>query len=127
MKRKFTLLTVLTLTAAMALSMTGCAVYWAEREGKAELARARYAKQIIEIEAEQRMIAETFHAEAEVIRANGIAESMAIINQAITPEYLKHFWIRTLANHHNVIYVSIESGFPVYLNQLNPQINSEDE
>ena len=104
------------LAAAMAAgSLSGCAVWRAERAGRAELARATYAKQVIEIEAQQQLVAETFRAEAEVVRANGIAEAMEIISAELTPEYLKHFWIRTLANHEGVIYVSIEGGYPALL------------
>jgi hypothetical protein len=99
--------------------LSGCGVIWrAERQGRAELARATYAKQVIEIEAQQQLLAETYRAEAEIIRANGIAEAMEIINAELTPEYLKHFWIRTLAAHDNVIYVSIEGGYPTLLSAM---------
>jgi len=112
--RKTRMVGVILVVATMVALLSGCRVWTAERQGQAELARARYAKQVIEVEAEQRLIAETFFAEAEVVRAKGIAEAMEIINAELTPEYLKHFWIRTLAEHDNVIYVSIESGFPAF-------------
>jgi len=99
-------------------AMSGCGVIWREeRQGQAALARARYELQVIEIQAQQRLIAESYNAEAEIIRAKGIAEAMEIINAELTAEYLKHFWIRTLAEHDNVIYVSIESGFPAFFSQ----------
>jgi phosphoribosylcarboxyaminoimidazole (NCAIR) mutase len=98
--------------------LSGCQVWRAERRGQAELAEARYSKQVIEIIAEQELIAETFRAEAEVVRAQGIAEAMEIISAQLTPEYLKHFWIRTIAGHDGVIYVSIEGGYPVLLTAM---------
>lgn len=114
MKKKITkIIGILLITTIAFPTLVGC-VYAAEVRGRAALAEASYSKQVIEIEAEQQLIAETFRAEAEVVRAKGIAEAMEIINAQLTDEYLKHFWIRTLAEHDGVIYVSIESGFPAF-------------
>ena len=115
--RKFIKFAVIAAVLVFAIStLTGCVVWNAERRGRAALAQARYQMQVIEVEAQQRMVAETYNAEAEIIRAHGIAEAMRIIKSEITLEYLKHFWIRTLAEHDGVIYISLESGFPVMLN-----------
>ena len=119
MKKKTLRIVAVLITVVLMTSMlSGCVVWRAERRGQAELAEARYAKQVIEIVAEQELIAETFRAEAEVVRAQGIAEAMEIISAQLTPEYLKHFWIRTLANHDGVVYVSIEGGYPVLLTAM---------
>ena len=117
-KKSLRIIAILIVAIIMTSMLSGCVVWHAERRGRAELAEARYAKQVIEIVAEQELIAETFRAEAEVVRAQGIAEAMEIINAQLTPEYLKHFWIRTLANHDGVVYVSIEGGFPVLLTAM---------
>ena len=135
MKKKY-------LLAALALPlifMTGCAQEWRatrlgranlirmhyemqfveleqEMQGRAALMRAEYEMQIIELEAQSRLRAEILHAEAEIVRAEGIAAAMQIINDDISDLYLHHFWIRTMAEHGNVVYVATEANLPIIPN-----------
>jgi len=39
---------------------------------------------------------------------------MYVVNDAITPMYLHHFWIRTMAEHGNTIYIATEAGLPIF-------------
>lgn len=64
--------------------------------------------------AEAEILRATAHAEAEVIRAQGVADAMYIVNDAITPMYLHHFWIRTMAEHGNTVYIATEAGLPIF-------------
>ncbi|MCL1995151.1 MAG: hypothetical protein FWG63_03005 [Defluviitaleaceae bacterium] len=84
-----------------------------EMQGRAALMRAEYEMQIIELEAQSRLRAEVLHAEAEIVRAEGIAAAMKIINDDISVLYLHHFWIRTMAEHGNVVYVATEANLPI--------------
>ncbi|MCL1935897.1 MAG: hypothetical protein FWF57_05940 [Defluviitaleaceae bacterium] len=92
-----------------------------EQLGRAAMLRAEYEAQIMEIEARSRLQAEILNAQAEIERARGVAQAMYIIREAITPEYLHHFWIRTLENHNGVIYVATEGNFPIL-----PQLDIND-
>lgn len=101
------------------MTMTGCVVWREERAGRAALARANYQAQVLEVEARNRMLAETYNAEAEIIRAHGIAEAMYIVSKDITIEYLIHFWIRTMETHTNRVYIPIgNDGFPMIFDAL---------
>jgi len=51
---------------------------------------------------------ETQEAERKRIEAQGIADSQAIIDQSLTPEYLRWYWLTHLKDHTSVIYVPIE-------------------
>lgn len=53
-------------------------------------------------------------ADAEVIRAEGIAEANRIIASSITPEYVDYLFVRALETTDNqVIYVATEAGLPI--------------
>jgi regulator of protease activity HflC (stomatin/prohibitin superfamily) len=69
------------------LMMWGCSTYnvWnQEMKGKSELARAEQNKQIMFIEAQAMLEAEHFNAEAEIVRARGMAEAMEIEGGTLT-------------------------------------------
>ena len=54
-------------------------------------------------------------AEAEVIRAEGVAKANRIIGESLrgNESYLRYLWIQTLNdNPQNVIYVPTEAGLP---------------
>jgi len=97
----------------MLFTLTGCR-WWVEIQARNDVIRAEANAQMIIIEAEARLQAEIAHAEAEVVRAQGVADAMYIVNDAITPMYLHHFWIRTMADHGNTIYIATEAGLPVF-------------
>ncbi|MCL2356058.1 MAG: hypothetical protein FWC70_02705 [Defluviitaleaceae bacterium] len=88
-------------------------VWQREMEGRAERAQAEWNKQIIVIEAEARLEAETLNARAEVARAHGAAEAMHIVQDALTETYIRYLWVRLMADNPNVIYIPTEAGLPL--------------
>ncbi|MFA4843309.1 MAG: prohibitin family protein [Candidatus Omnitrophota bacterium] len=57
---------------------------------------------------------ETQEAERKRIEAGGIRDAQAIINQSLTSQYLHYFWINTLSQNPNVIYVATEANMPLF-------------
>ena len=90
---------------------------WAERKaGEAELARAESNRQIKTLEAKAQMESAKHLADAEVIRARGVAEANLIIGDSLrdNESYLRYLWIDGLSDGHNqVIYVPTEANLPI--------------
>ena len=107
------------LLTLVSLGMFGCPrynVYHQRSEGEAELARAQSNRMIKVQEAEATVESAQKLADAEVIRAGGIAKANAIIGDSLKnkDEYLKYLWIETLKDKENeVIYVPTEAGIPI--------------
>lgn len=55
----------------------------------------------------------TLLAQADTIRAHGIARSNQIIGQSLTDAYLHWFWIDNIDKSNNVIYVPTEANLPI--------------
>ncbi len=90
-------------------------VWRQEMRGKAEFAQAEQNRRIRVEEAKANLEAEKLNAEAEVARAKGAAEAIAIENGALTPTYIQYLWVRQQnANSNNkIIYIPTEAGLPV--------------
>ena len=88
-------------------------VWRLEMRGQAAFREAEWAKQIIEIEAQAVLAAERLNAQAEVVRAEGMARAMEIEGGKLTELYIFYLWVRTMAEHGNVIYVPTEAGLPI--------------
>lgn len=90
---------------------------WQQRlAGQAELARAEQNRKIAIQEAEAQKESARALAEAEVIRAEGVAKANSIIGESLrgNESYLRYLWIQTLNdNPQNVIYVPTEAGLPI--------------
>ncbi len=90
---------------------------WQQRlAGQAELARAEQNRKIAIQEAEAKKESARALAEAEVIRAEGVAKANSIIGASLrgNESYLRYLWIQTLNdNPQNVIYVPTEAGLPI--------------
>ena len=90
---------------------------WQQRlAGQAELARAEQNRKIAIQEAEAKKESARALAEAEVIRAEGVAKANSIIGESLrgNESYLRYLWIQTLNdNPQNVIYVPTEAGLPI--------------
>ena len=90
---------------------------WQRRlAGQAELARAEQNRKIAIQEAEAKKESARALAEAEVIRAEGVAKANSIIGESLrgNESYLRYLWIQTLNdNPQNVIYVPTEAGLPI--------------
>lgn len=93
-------------------------IYSAESTGKAELAQARYNRQIIAETAEQEKLAAKFKKETAIINAEGIAEANRIIADGLggAEGYLRYLWIQSISENEQsptIIYVPTEAGLPL--------------
>jgi len=88
---------------------------WArELSGKAQLKEAEWNRQIAIQEAQATKESSQMLAEAEVIRARGIAEANEIIAGSITNEYIKYKFVEGLNDGNTeVIYVPTEANLPI--------------
>lgn len=90
---------------------------WAQgKEGEAELARAESNRQIKTLEAKAAMESAKHLADAEVIRAHGVAEANRIIGDSLQGNegYLRYLWIQGLqTNQMQVVYVPTEANLPI--------------
>jgi len=87
--------------------------------GKAELQKAEYTRQVAVLEAQAKKDSAQQLADAEIIRATGVAKANQIIGNSLKDnrEYLQYLYITGLeegSNKGNVtIYVPTENGLPV--------------
>jgi hypothetical protein len=92
-------------------------VYHQRLEGEAELAKAEYSKKVAVQEAQAKMDSAKMLANAEVLRAEGVAKANAIIGESLkgNEAYLRYLWISRLEDGagKEVIYVPTEAGLPV--------------
>ena len=101
------------------IGMWGCPQYnvWQSGlEGQAELKRAEQNRQIAIEEAKAKKEAAQSLADAEIIRAEGVAKANKIIGDSLrgNEAYLRYLWIDSLNNNQqNVIYVPTEAGLPI--------------
>jgi len=89
---------------------------WAQGlSGKAQLKEAEWNKQIAIEEARAEMESATLKKEADIIRAEGIAEANRIIAGSITENYLKYKFIEGLqTNDMQTIYIPYQGVSPVF-------------
>jgi regulator of protease activity HflC (stomatin/prohibitin superfamily) len=93
--------------------------------GKAELQKAEYTRQVAVLEAQAKKDSAQQLAEAEVIRATGVAKANQIIGDSLKDnrEYLQYLYITGIeegSQKGNVtIYVPTEGGMPVPTLQMN--------
>lgn len=89
-------------------------VYSKELSGKAQLKEAEWNRQIVIEEAKALKESAELKKEAEIIRAEGIAEANKIIGSSITEEYLKYRFIEGLNDGNTeVIYIPTEANLPI--------------
>jgi len=82
--------------------------------GKAQLKEAEWNRQIAIEEAKAELESATLMKEADIIRAEGIAEANRIISQTLTPEYITWKWVEGLHDGSSeVIYVPTEANLPI--------------
>jgi regulator of protease activity HflC (stomatin/prohibitin superfamily) len=93
--------------------------------GKAELQKAEYTRQVAVLEAQAKKDSAQQLADAEIIRAQGVAKANQIIGDSLKDnrEYLQYLYITGIedgAKNGNVtIYVPTEGGMPVPTLQMN--------
>jgi hypothetical protein len=108
------------LVPVVGLWMFGMPYYWVfhqHQEGKAMLAKAEYSKQVLVQDALARKESAKSLADAEVIRAEGVAKANKIIGQSLenNASYLHYLWIHNLeSGNHDTIYVPTEAGLPIF-------------
>ena len=101
------------------LGMLGCPsynVYTARKDGEAILAHAQSSREVAVAEAKAKMESASLLAQADTIRAHGIAKSNQIIGQSLknNPAYLQWLWIDNINNSPNaVIYIPTEANMPI--------------
>ncbi len=89
-------------------------VYSRELSGKAALKEAEWSRQITVEEAKAEKESALLKKEADIIRAEGIAESTEIIAESLTEEYIRWKWVEGLHDGSSeVIYVPTEANIPI--------------
>ncbi len=91
-------------------------VWQQEMTGKAEFSRAEQNRKIKVEEAKAEKESASFRAEAEIIRAEGVAKANQIIGGSLkdNKDYLTYLWIQALYDESNsVIYVPTEANLPI--------------
>ena len=91
-------------------------VWQQEKEGQAELAKAEQNRQIAIQEAKAKEESAKSLANAEVIRADGVAKANEIIGNSLknNDAYIHYLWIEALKESKDeVIYVPTEAGVPI--------------
>ncbi len=104
------------ITGLVVLCMWGCPqykVYSARLDGESILAHAQSSREVAVAEAKAKMESASLLAQADTIRAHGIARSNQIIGQSLTDAYLHWFWIDNIDKSNNVIYVPTEANLPI--------------
>ena len=91
-------------------------VWQQEMTGKAEFSRAEQNRRIKVEEAKAEMESAKYRADAEIIRAEGVARANEIIGGSLkdNKDYLTYLWIQALYDESNsVIYVPTEANMPL--------------
>lgn len=91
-------------------------VWQQNKEGEAELARAEQNRQIAILEAKAKEESAKSLANAEIIRAEGIAKANMIIGDSLqnNDAYIHYLWIEALKESKDqVIYIPTEAGVPI--------------
>lgn len=87
---------------------------WAQSlAGKAELQKAEYTRQVAVLESQAKLDSASKLADAEVIRAEGVAKANAIIGESLkdNPAYLQYLWITQGEEHSDrVVYMVPSNG-----------------
>lgn len=96
--RNFSIIGVSFLLSLMIINAIVGPVYnvWAQSlQGKAELQKAEYTRQVAVLEAQAKKDSAQQLADAEVIRAQGVAKANSIIGDSLkgNPAYLQYLWI----------------------------------
>lgn len=113
------LIIVLVITGFVASCSATHAVYkvWERgKEGEAELAQAESNRKIKTLEAMAAEESARHLAEAEIIRAEGVAKANQIIGQSLNnnESYLRYLWITNLQSpNKEIIYVPTEANLPI--------------
>ena len=106
----------ITLGILMPLILPQYEVWQQNKKGEAELARAEQNRKIAIQEAKAKEEAAHSLANAEIIRARGIAEANKIIGDSLenNEAYIHYLWIEALKeSNSDIIYIPTEAGIPI--------------
>ena len=114
----------ITITTVLAFGLIGGCMYgypqyqvYSHRlAGEAELERQKYEKQVAVQAALAKKESATLLAEAEVLRADGVAKANKIIGDSLrnNEAYLRYLWIEHMADSKKeTIYIPTEAGLPI--------------
>ena len=95
-------------------------VWQQSKVGEAELARAESNRQIATLEAVAKKESSKSLADAEVIRAEGVAKANKIIGDSLMGNdgYLRYLWIQSLDHGKStIVYVPTEANLPILESQ----------
>lgn len=89
-------------------------VYAKRQSGKAQLAEAEYSKQVQLEEAKSNLESQKLNSQAEVERAKGAAQAIAIEDGKLTERYIQYLYVQNLEKlDTQLIYVPTEGGLPL--------------
>ena len=88
---------------------------WArELSGKAQLREAEWSRQIAVEEAKAEKESALLKKEADIIRAEGVAEANKIISASLDEQYIRWKWVEGLHDGSSeIIYVPTEANLPI--------------
>lgn len=117
---------IVVIIAVLSAAMPKYRIYKQDMQGQANLRQQEWEKKILiedanaknesaTLQAQALIKQETAKAEAEIIRAKGVAEANTIIAGSLkgNESYLRYLWIDKLSDNQNVIYVPTEAGLPL--------------
>jgi hypothetical protein len=105
------------------LCMWGCPqynVYSARKDGEAILAHAQSSREVAVAEAKAKMESSSLLAQADTIRAHGVARSNQIIGKSLenNKSYLDWLWVDGMEKNPNaVFYIPTENKLPIFVNK----------
>ena len=108
------LITIISVSILWLAVMPSYRVYRERKGGEAVLAHAQSSREVAVAEAKAKMESASLLAQADTIRAHGVARSNAIIGASLknNSEYLHWLWIDQIEKA-NVIYVPTEANLPI--------------
>lgn len=116
---KIVSLSIIATILLLLTGLVGCPtynVYSSKMQGEALLAHAQASKEVAVAEAKAKMESSALLAQADTIRAHGVARSNEIIGQSLknNEAYLHWLWIDNIEkNPQAVIYVPTECNLPI--------------
>jgi regulator of protease activity HflC (stomatin/prohibitin superfamily) len=102
--------------AGLAMGIPAYSRYQQILNAKNELAAQQYLKQVAIAAAESKNESAKYEAEAEVTRANGVAQANKIIGDSLknNEAYLKYLFVNNLEHTQNqIIYIPTEANLPI--------------
>jgi hypothetical protein len=121
-----TVIGMLIFIALLMIVLPQYSVWQKELKGKAALREAEWDRKILIEEAHAQLVADSLNAQAEVIRARGMAEAIRIEGGGLTDRYIQYLWVRSNKfNENTTIYVPTEANLPILEATRRRQVQAE--